>query len=72
MLVHLLIWGGSFYGGFDLCYDPRNSIDNTVKAYSLTFGNNKGGYFGYDYYWYAWKIDFVNKKKKYGGLIYEI
>ena len=23
---------GSFYGGFDLCYDPRNSIDSTVKA----------------------------------------
>ena len=32
---------------------PRNGIDDTVKAYSLTFGNNIGGYYGYDYYWYA-------------------
>ena len=45
--------GASYYGGVDICYDPRNDIENTVKAYSLTFGNNIGGYYGYDYYYFS-------------------
>ncbi len=44
--------GGSYLIGGDHCYDPRYRYTSTVKATSATFGNNKGGYYGYDYYWY--------------------
>lgn len=65
--------GAGYYGGLDVCYDPRNNIDNTVKAYSLTFGNNIGGCYGYDYYWYAGSVAFISKKRKsVGGFIYEV
>ena len=50
--------GGGFYGGVDYCYDPRYPNDTTVKAYSLTFGNNKGFYYGHDEYWYWGSISF--------------
>ena len=35
-------FGGVFYGGIDHCYDPRYPYDNTVRASSITFGNNIG------------------------------
>ncbi len=44
--------GGAFIGGLDHCYDPRYGHDVAVKATSFTVGNNKGIYYGYDYYWY--------------------
>ena len=50
--------GGGYYGGFDHCYDPRNAYENTVRASSLTFGNNIGAYYGYDQYEYWGSIPF--------------
>ncbi|MDE7095692.1 MAG: RHS repeat-associated core domain-containing protein, partial [Anaeroplasmataceae bacterium] len=44
--------GGGYLAGIDHCYDPRYSYDATVKASSVTFGNNKGVYYGEDYYGY--------------------
>ena len=75
IVLDLSVSGGmcaGYYGGLDVCYDPRNSIDDTVKAYLLTFGNNIGGYYGYDYYWYAWNIKFNKKRNSFGELAYEI
>ena len=51
-------FGGGFYGGIDHCYDPRYPYDNTVRASSITFGNNIGAYYGYDYYDYWGSISF--------------
>ena len=51
--------GGGFYGGLDHCYDPRYFYDETVRASSITFGNNKGVYYGYDYYDYWGSIPFL-------------
>jgi len=50
--------GGGFFGGVDHCYDPRYPYEDTVRASSLTFGNNKGIYYGYDYYDYWGSISF--------------
>ena len=51
-------FGGGFYGGIDHCYDPRYPYDNTVRASSISFGNNRGAYYGYDYYDYLGSISF--------------
>ena len=51
-------FGGGFYGGIDHCYDPRYPYDDTVRASSIIFGNNKGIYYGYDYYGYWGSISF--------------
>ena len=51
-------FSGGFYGGIDHCYDPRYPYDNTVRASSVTFGNNIGAYYGYDYYDYWGSISF--------------
>ncbi len=50
--------GGGYLIGLDHCYDPRYSHEETVKANSLTFGNNKGVYYGYDYYGYWGSVPF--------------
>ena len=50
--------GGGYLVGGDHCYDPRDSHEDTVKADSITFGNNKGIYYGYDYYDYWGSIPF--------------
>ena len=36
--------------GIDHCYDPRKDHDDTVRAYSATFGSGTGGYVGLDKY----------------------
>ena len=51
-------FGGGFYGGIDHCYNPRYPYDNAVRASSITFGNNIGAYYGYDYYDYWGSISF--------------
>jgi len=51
--------GGGYLVGIDHCYDPRYDHDGTVKANSLTFGNNKGVYYGYDYYGYWGSVPFL-------------
>ena len=51
-------FGGGLYGGIDHCYDPRYLYNDTVRASSITFGNNKGGYYGYDYYDYWGSVSF--------------
>ena len=50
-------YGGGWLWGIDHCYDPRTNHSDAVQAYSITFGNNKGVYFGDDkyYYWEKWK-----------------
>ena len=45
-------FGGGKFWGFDHCYDPRTNHSDAVQAYSFTFGNNKGVYFGEDEYYY--------------------
>lgn len=44
----------------EYAYDEWGNYTNdiTAKAYSLTFGNNKGFYYGYDDYWYWGSISF--------------
>ena len=44
--------------GIDHCYDSRYPHSDTVRADSITFGNNKGIYYGNDYYWYMRSIAF--------------
>ena len=51
-------FGGGFYGGIDHCYDPRNEYSDAVRAGSITFGNKKGVYYGYDNYEYWGSIAF--------------
>ncbi len=45
-------YGGGWFWGIDHCYDPRTNHSEAVQAYSITFGNNKGVYFGDDKYYY--------------------
>ena len=45
-------FGGGKFWGIDHCYDPRKNHSDAVQAYSITFGNNKGVYFGEDEYYY--------------------
>lgn len=44
--------GGGIKGyGVDHCFDPRKPHDETVRAYSFTFGNGSSGYIGFNQYW---------------------
>ena len=51
-------FGGGWFWGIDHCYDPRTNHSDSVQAYSITFGNNRGVYFGEDeyYYWGKTKV----------------
>ena len=51
--------GAGYLIGLDHCYDPRFPYDKTVRASSLTFGNNIGAYYGYDKYEYWGSIKFA-------------
>lgn len=55
-------------GGIDHCYDPRYPYDNTVRSSSITFGNNIGAYYGYDY-WGSISFDKVEEFLKRGVII---
>ena len=61
-------FGVGFYGGIDHCYDPRYPYDNTVRASSITFGNNIGAYYGYEY-WVSIPFDKVVEFLKRGVII---
>ena len=50
--------GGGYLVGIDHCFDPTKYYDVSTRASSITFGNNKGVYYGNDYYWYLGSIRF--------------
>ncbi len=55
--------GGGYLVGIDYCFDPTKEYDVSTRASSITFGNNKGGYYGNDYYWYCGSLHFPWRKR---------
>ena len=45
-------FGGGYWLGVDHCFDPRYQHSETCCAYSITYGNNFGVYYGYDEFYH--------------------
>ncbi len=54
---------GRYLVGIDHSFDPTKNYDVSTRASSITFGNNKGVYYGNDYYWYWGSLHFPRRKR---------